>query len=173
MRAIDLSLKITLALVIGAFSMEKPVAEIGYQGIYKSGGQYRVKFNSNINLDLLRSEINKEKVVSRRLVCSLLDDADLSVKHNLTKFFRGNFSASALNSNSEIIPFKYESVGNFYFSQDRGTSKRVIDDIVLIRILEMRTTIPCRVVMTIYLRKPYYSTTMHIPAADIVAEVNR
>lgn len=153
--------------------MEKPVAQIDFQGIYKTEDQYRIKFVSSVNLDILYNEQNDEKVVSRRLVCSLVDDVNFSVDHNLEKFFRGHFEVSLTSSNMEDGPFKYESIGNFYFSQDRGTSKRVIDDIDLIQTLRLRTTIPCRVVMTIYLRRPYYSTIMHIPTAEIVAEINR
>lgn len=173
MKNFSLLLTLAFGFVTGCFSMEKPVAQIDFQGIYKAEDQYRIRFKSSINFDLLYSEQNDEKVVSRRLVCSLVDDVNFSVDHNLRKFFRGNFEVSSTNSNMEESLFNYESIGNFYFSQDRGSSKRIIEDIDLIQILRQRTTIPCRVVMTIYLRKPYYSTIMHIPTADIVAEINR
>lgn len=173
MKNFYLLLTLAFGLVAGCFSMEKPVAQIEFQGIYKAEDQYRIRFNSSVNLDILYNEKNDEKVVSRRLVCSLADDVNFSVDHNLEKFFRGYFEVSSTSSNMEEGPFKYESIGNFYFSQDRGTSKRVFDEIDLIQILGLRTTIPCRVVMTIYLRKPYYSTIMHIPTAEIVAEINR
>lgn len=173
MRAIDWCLTLNLVLMAGCFFTEKRVAEIGCEGVCKTEDQYRIKFESNINLDLLYGEKNDEKVVSPRLVCSLVDDVDFSVDHNLVKFFRGHFEVGSIKSNLEESQFNYESIGNFYISQDRGTSKRVIDDIDLIQILRLRTTISCRVVMTIYLRKPYYSTIMHIPTAEIVAEINR
>ncbi|TXF96645.1 hypothetical protein [Massilia arenae] len=126
MRTIDLCLTLNLVIMAECFFMEKFAAEIGYAGVYKAEDQYRIKFNSNIDLDLLYSEQNGGKVVSRRLVCSLVDDVNFAVDHELEKFFRGNFNVVLMRSNVEESPFEYEAIGNFYLSQDRGASKRVI-----------------------------------------------
>lgn len=164
---------LVLTILSGCSSVKKPIAQISFLGIHKVEQQYQIEFKSNIDLDLLYSETDGEKVVSRRLVCSLGDDVNLSVGLSLEEFFRGNVGVASIDLNSQGTAFRYQSVGNFYVSRDQGASKQVINDAELIRVLGLRATIPCRVSMTIYLEKPYYSSTMQIPTASIAAEANR
>lgn len=43
----------------------------------------------------------------------------------------------------------------------------------LYALLSQRKSVPCKVVVTAYGYKPYYSNTMNIPTADLLREINK
>lgn len=87
-----LSILVISTLAAGC-SLPKPVAKLTYTEITKVTRAYEIKFSSDLNPDTLFNPDVDEKVVVRRLICALDDDADFSVKHTLKRYFRGEFVA--------------------------------------------------------------------------------
>lgn len=57
-------------------------------------------------------------------------------------------------------------------SSDRS-SERNLSVAELNHLLSKKQQIPCKVVVTAYGYKPYYSNTLHIPVADLLREINK
>jgi hypothetical protein len=151
-------------------SHAKPIAKPEYSEVKRSSNFYEIGFKSDINLDTIFTSEEGEKVVTNRLVCALEDDHDFSVKHSLQRYFRGEISVVSTQP-EKSGKFAYVSKGNFYESFDKDTSRKYISDDSLRNILSKSKSLPCKVVMTIYLKDPYYSATMFIPVQDILKEL--
>lgn len=156
------------SLLLGCFHQKQPVANLEFLSIENVSGDELLSFSSDVKFEILYDEKKGEKVVVRWLVCSLDDDTILSIEHDLRVYFRGdiNLKKSGIRDGKQI--FEYLSNGNFFISEDRGTSENVIPRGDLLLLLKNRDAISCRVMMTVYLRDPYYSSIMNIPVANII-----
>ena len=152
-------------------SHAKPVANLTFSEIKKVTRAYEIKFSSDINLDALFNPDADEKVVARRLICALEDDHDFSVKHSLDRYYRSEFTAIAAVPSSPPGRFHYLAKSDFYETFDEDASRQHITDEALRKLLSGKKTIPCKVVMTVYMKQPYYSATMLIPAEDILKQI--
>ena len=143
----------------GCTSAEAPVAKLSFSSIYKAGTEYSIIFRADRDMESFFS-YNGKKVVVQRLVCALDEDRDFKIEHDMHRFFRGDLT---LQEKETEHRYRYVSNGNFFTSLDNGGHKRVIQSDEVLRLLADEVTIDCKVVMTIYLSKPYYSDTMKIP----------
>ncbi len=152
-------------------SHAKPIANLKYAEINKVPRAYEIKFSSDLNLDTLFNPDADEKVVARRLICALEDDHDFSVKHTIKRFFRGEFIALPAAPASQAGQFHYLAKSDFYETLDDDASRDHISDETLRKLLSGKKTIPCKVVMTVYMKEPYYSATMLVPVSDILKQI--
>ena len=154
---------------LSACSAKKPVADLAFSHFKKAGDAYEVGFKSNIDLDALYASEKDEKVVSRRLICALDKDRDFSVNHSLQKYLRGEIAPLAQKQPST---YSYLAHADFYKSFDNDTTRQYIDERELAEILSKTPEIACKVVMTVYMKSPYYSATMLIPAGEILKVIS-
>ena len=54
-----------------------------------------------------------------------------------------------------------------------GGSRRDLSTTELNHLLSNQQHIPCKVVVTAYGYKPYYSNTLYIPVADLLRQINK
>lgn len=145
-------------------SNEKQAAKLSFSSVYGTKNGYAIEFYSDVNMDSIFSEAKGEDVVMRSLLCSLSDDRDFRVEHNMKKFFRGDLTLSKGESGKG---YKYISEGDFFVNWNGNTHQRVIEANDVLKLLSRQDTIECKVVMIIYLSSPYYSESMNIPVNAI------
>lgn len=167
----------------------KPIANIQFskttstEKIYEplqEGGEpiksrtHTIYFTSNIEiLNLFKEENSSNPVVSPRLICALENDEDFSVKHRMKRYIYGYIDRDNIATSSSAGLFDYAIEFNFIEGNDSGSSESNIEKQKLNELLSKKQTVPCKVVMTIYLSAPYYSNTMYIPAEDLLREINK
>lgn len=162
-----LAILLTMSSTTGC-TQDKPVATLKYLEIQKVSEFYEIKFASDIDLDTIFNPELGEKIVSQRLVCALEGDQDFSVNHSMQRYLRGDVNIASTTSRTQSDKFVYLSKANFYESFDKDTSRKYIADAPLRKILQAQSAIPCKIVMTVYAKRPYYSSTMLVPTQDIL-----
>lgn len=108
------------------------------------------------------------------MICALENDRNFSIEHNLQRFYRGAIDLNrAMSSNRRS--YRYSASGNFFLGFDNGGQTKVLEPVELDGLLKSKENIECKVVLTIFLSKPYYSASMFIPVERIVGllQVNK
>ena len=182
------SLFLILSLCSACMPHSKPAANIEFYGVtskerifppLQEGGEptklreFTISFTSDIEmLELFKKEDGDNPLVWARLVCTLDDDTNFSVKHNLRRYARGEVELTKIGGKVQDDDYLYAFKLNFYEEND-GEGRSSLKNKELNRLLSGRHGIPCKVVMTVYLSAPYYSNTMYVPVKDLLREVNR
>lgn len=148
-----------------------PAAAIDFVRFAQAGDNYTLTFASETDFFAPSWQEGGRSVVGRSLVCSLDDDADFSVDHAMPRYLRGN--VDPLGHAGTPARFTYAATVNFRETRDEGTSDSLIGNAEVNRLLAGRATVPCKVVVILLPGKPYYSKTMQVPVAALLAEVNR
>lgn len=165
-----LAIVLALASTTGC-TQDKPVATPTYMNVLGGANSYEIKFSSDIDLNKIYNPELGEKVVAQNLVCALEGDHDFSVKHSLQRYLRGDVSAVSATDPAHPNKFVYVSNANFFETFDNDSSRKYISDASLRKMLQARPAIPCKIVMTVYAKRPYYSATMLIPTQDILKQL--
>jgi hypothetical protein len=153
------------------FSTPEPPALLQFVSFTKKTYGYDFEFTSDTDFFATYWVRGRRPVVVRWLVCSLDDDTNFAVDHTLKRFMRGSIEPVLRHAVDQRLKFSYTTHLNFSVTNDQGTSDDDLSSQEVNRLLADRTTIPCKVVMTIYLSKPYYSKTMHVPAKALLDAV--
>jgi len=132
---------------------------------------YKIHYGSDVNLlDLFGRGMGKG-AASTMFECPLGDDQNFSI----TNRFR--YSAYGLIEVDETSPasgkFNYMTSAFLRQTQNNGTSQEDLSVQELNALLLGKQQIPCKVVVTAYGYKPYYSNTMNLPVADLLREINK
>ncbi|WP_146204658.1 hypothetical protein [Massilia glaciei] len=90
----------------------------------------------------------------------------------MKQFLSGGVDPAEASIDTKTRRYNYIAVTDFYESLDGGTSRNLLFGSSLEKILKSRSTIPCRVVITVYLSQPFYSAPMSIPTGDIIKSIN-
>lgn len=143
-----------------------PKATIEFHKIYRSPQGFVFEFKSDINFDELHASNKHQKVVRKFLTCSLSNDEDLDIEHQLQYDFIGNIEPATQPSDPERELFHYSSIGDFH-ENTSSSSSNLLRGTSLRRLLDSKKAIPCRVIMTVYLSSPYYSKVMLVPTDAI------
>ncbi|MDR3445866.1 MULTISPECIES: hypothetical protein [unclassified Dyella] len=166
-------LPILLSLVCTAcFSTPEPPAELTFIGFAPKGYNYELTFNSGTDFFAHYWERERRPVVTRFLKCSLDGDTDFSVDHVLLHYMRGSIEPEEERMASDAAQFTYRVLLNFQQTDSNGSSTQDLDAAAIKELLAGRSTIPCKVVMTIFWSKPYYSKTMQVPVKALLDAVN-
>ncbi len=152
-------------------TQSKPLVTPSFIGIQKIPHFYQIQFASDVALSSIFDEKAGEKVVSNRLLCALEDDQNFSVGRAIERTLTAELPAAPQPVASSAGRFVYEARANFYENADNESSRRLIPPDPLRSILLKRESIACKVVMTVYLKKPYYSAAMYIPTSAILKEL--
>ncbi|KOX98888.1 hypothetical protein AM274_28370 [Pseudomonas nunensis] len=132
---------------------------------------YDISFSSNIDLQDLYGRGEGLGQASTNLNCALENDSDFSVGNTIERSAYGLIEKSAPGHVQGA--FNYVTRAFLSETRNKGTSRRNLSVDELNSILANKTDIPCKVVITAYGYKPYYSNTMHIPTADLLREINK
>ncbi|WP_233202495.1 MULTISPECIES: hypothetical protein [unclassified Dyella] len=166
-------LPILLALACTAcFSTPEPPASLGFERFTQKKYEY-YEFVFKSNVDFFSTYWVKEgrPVIRRMLVCSLDGDTDFSVEHTLQRFMRGEIESIGRAAEGKQTQYNYAALVNFSETLDGGRSDNHLSGDAINQLLADRSTVPCKVIMTIYLSKPYYSKTMQVPAKALLDAV--
>jgi len=132
---------------------------------------YTIHYSSNINVMDLYGRGIGEGVASTKLLCALDNDNDFSVEHTLERSAYGLIYQDSPQTTGK----KFNFLTKAFLSEtlNLGQSRRDLSISELNRLLSNRETIPCKVVITAYGFKPYYSNSMLLPTADLLREINK
>ena len=154
-----------LFLLSGCLARERPIANLKFSSFQQSGARHSITFYSDQAIDALFFPDKGEKTVSRSVICALGEDRDFRVEHNLEKLFDGDL---VLEKKEGARSYRYTSSGNFFLSWDDDTYRRVIESGEVLNLMGDKQEVECKVVITVYLYRPYYSHAMKIPVAALV-----
>jgi len=159
---------IILMGMVGCASEAKPLANLTFSVIQKAPAGYTIEFYSDIEIDSLFASESTRKIVSRQLICALENDRNFSVEHKITRFFSGDVELQKTDSDNSDRGYRYLSNGLFYLSFNNGSRLAKLTEREVINLLSVQDELECKVVMTVFLSKPYYSAAMKIPVAQVV-----
>ncbi|MEO6678011.1 MAG: hypothetical protein ABIO21_11600 [Pseudomonas sp.] len=162
-----------LACASCARDHNKPSANLEFLSVEREGRLplYDISFSSNIDLQDIYGRGEGLGQASNNLICALENDSDFSVGNTIERSAYGLIEKSA--SGHVQGAFNYVTRAFLSETRNKGTSRRNLSVDELNSILANKTDIPCKVVITAYGYKPYYSNTMHIPTADLLREINK
>ncbi|RUL75408.1 hypothetical protein [Dyella choica] len=154
--------------------LQEPPAAVSFVRFEKTSYTYKLTFNSKAGF-LAASYTDKLPVVGHWLICSLDGDTDFSIDHafSLRRFMRGITDSADHVGKGQQSLFAYSSELTFSETLDGGTSDHALSKTDVNSLLAGRSSIPCKVIMTITGYAPYYSMTMQVPAKVLLDEVNR
>lgn len=170
--------KILLFLLVAACSScakdhNKLAADLKFLSVEREGALslYDIRFSSDMNIQDLYGRGEGVGQASTMLVCALERDDDFSVDHTIERSAYGLIEKKS--SGNTAGEFSYVSSAFLSETLNKGTSRRNLSADELNAMLLSKKNIPCKVVVTAYGYKPYYSKTMSIPSADLLREVNK
>lgn len=150
-----------------------PSANLSYASVVRSTSKitYGISFGSDTNILDLYGQGMREGASSIIFNCALGADQDFSKGHSIQLTAIGAIDVD--ESNRAAGRFNYVSNVFLYETNDRGSLARNLSIKELNSLLSDKKNIPCKVVITAYGYKPYYSNTLNIPTADLLREINK
>lgn len=145
----------------------KPAARLTYVQMTMQASGTLVEFDSDIDLEALYAKNSDQKIVVKNLMCALGDDQNFDVTHKMQAYFLGSVQLHG-KSKGESTRYRYRSIGHFYRDTPGKTDMKLLAGADLLPVLGNKKTVPCKVIMTIYMSSPYYSQAMMVPVADIL-----
>ncbi|VVQ18592.1 hypothetical protein PS925_04463 [Pseudomonas fluorescens] len=151
----------------------KPPANLVFRSIERDDSSllYVIRYQSDVDVLNLFDRGERVGMASGMLECALSDDQDFSIK----KFMR--FTAFGVIQPEKDVSSKmgFSYLTRTFMSElsNGGGSQRDLSASELNQLLSNKQQIPCKVVVTAYGYKPYYSNTMNIPVADLLREINK
>ena len=160
------ALLLTVLLASGC-GERKPAANLSYVQMTTLASGTLVEFDSDIDLEALYAKNSDQKIVVKNLMCALGDDQNFNVTHKMRAYFLGSVQLHG-KPEGETTRYRYRSIGQFYRDTPGQSDMKPIAGADLLPVLGNKTTLPCKVIMTIYMSSPYYSQAMMVPVADIL-----
>lgn len=144
----------------------QPIANLAYLRAEPEAG--RVSFNlffaSDLDLDQVYSRLDGSGKIGQSLSCSLEREPVFAMDHVIPLFGSGTLERVG----QEGGRFLYRTSLHFSETTDEGRSEQFIDQRRFNEALAGRTTVPCKVVMTAYGYRAYFSNTLTLPAAELL-----
>lgn len=148
-----------------------PAPRIEFASIEYDSGLYTIRFRSDRDVVNLYKAHGISAQIGTWLSCSLDGDSDFSIEHEIL------LSGSASVRDVRIVEgdrrYEFSTVMMFQESIDGGSGSRFIRKEVLLSLLSKQQYIPCRVTLTAFLYKAYYSNVMYVPTTRIIAQVEK
>lgn len=157
-----------VACVASACSEPEATANLSYVRMYQQPTTTVVEFTSDLNIEALYEKNRYQKVVRKYLKCALDDDQNFDVENRMRYAFEGTLELQGASKVGDKITYRYRSHGDLYEQPPGSNDLNLLRGQTLVGILGNKSTVPCKVIMTVYVSSPYYSNTMSIPSADIV-----
>ncbi|WP_434596854.1 hypothetical protein J3Q09_09670 [Pseudomonas sp. R4-83] len=150
----------------------KPPANLDFVSVNRGTALlYDVRFDSDVDVLDLFDRGEGKGMASATLECALAEDEDFSVD----KFIRFSATGSIEPEGNDGGHAKYSYLSSAFMSEvsNGGGSRRDLSATELNHLMSNKQQIPCKVVVTAYGYKPYYSNTLYIPVADLLREINK
>ncbi|WP_049828014.1 hypothetical protein [Pseudomonas sp. H1h] len=150
----------------------KPPANLSFESAEREKSLlYVIRYQSDVDVLDFFGRGERVGMISGMLHCALADDHDFSVGKAI------QFSASGLirSDKNEDRKAKFSYFTRAFLSEtsDNRSSERNLSATELNQLLANKQQIPCKVVVTAYGYKPYYSNTMNLPVAELLREINK
>ncbi|MFP6833030.1 hypothetical protein PS619_04274 [Pseudomonas fluorescens] len=133
---------------------------------------YDIRYESDIDVLDLFDRGERQGMASGTLECALADDYDFSVDKAI-QFSAVGVIESEKKRVTAKAKFSYLTSVFLVETSSSRSSQRDLSASELNHLLANKQQIPCKVVVTAYGYKPYYSNTMNIPVADLLREINK
>ena len=137
---------------------------------YGIGLYYYIKFKSDIDIMNLFDRDKRVDVIYRGIECALADDTDFAVDKSIQFSARGLVDPD--ESKGSDVGLSYIANARLVETYNNQSSTRYLTTSELNQFLSNKQQVPCKVLMTAWGYKPYYSNTMNIPVADLLREIN-
>ncbi|WP_213939940.1 hypothetical protein [Pseudomonas sp. dw_612] len=163
------TLMLFCALCSGCLHLDVPPARIEFVSInHDRYSLYDVRFTSDRDLIHLYEAHGRSGQIGTSLHCSLNGDLDFSVEHKIALEGYGRIEGMRLIEGDR----RYEILASVRFENNEDRSGlSYIAPAELVRLLEPQDYMPCKVVITAFPFKAYYSKVMYVPTSRIIAEV--
>lgn len=150
-----------------------PPANLIYLSVARDGdfGLYDIHYESDVNILDLFGRGEGEGVVAAQLQCALGDDQDFSIGHFQRESAYGSISREQFNK--DALRYRYVTTAFLRKSKNNGSSDGDLSVAELNAMLTKKINIPCKVYITAYGYKTYYSNAMYIPTSDLLREINK
>jgi hypothetical protein len=144
----------------------QPIANLAYLRSQPVEGRisFHLYFASDLDLDEVYSHLEGSGKIGQRLYCSLEREPQFSMGHVIPAFGEGTVERIGQDGGRYL----YLSSLHFAETSDEGRSDRFIDQRRFKEILAGRRNVPCKVVMTAYGYKAYFSNILLLPADDLL-----
>lgn len=134
-----------------------------------SNNLFTARFSSTVDLQNAFNDYEKSNQLTPTLICSLNRDLEFSSEHSINIKAEGRVTA-----NSETKPnYKFSSELIFYYTNPNGTQRDLNDYDAIKPLLESQTSIPCKIRITAYGYKAYYTNTLLIPSRLMIEQMLR
>lgn len=150
----------------------KPPANLNYVSVERATFRlYAIRYQSDVDVLDLFDRGEGVGMASGTLECALADDHDFSVGKAMQFSAVGLIDSDVSQRKKE--EFSYLTSAFLVETSSDRSSQRYLSTTELNNLLSNKNQIPCKVVITAYGYKPYYSNTMNIPTADLLREINK
>ncbi|RON57439.1 hypothetical protein [Pseudomonas frederiksbergensis] len=150
----------------------KPPADLRYLSVDRNDlSIYDISYDSDIDLLDLFDRGEGVGYAAAMLVCALGDDQEFSIKHNIRLAAYGSIRGGGHTKTDGTFRYVTSTLLSEYSSD--GGLRRDLTSNELKVILGDKASIPCKVLITAYGYKPYYSNTLYIPTTDLLREINK
>jgi len=149
----------------------KPPANLSFVSVARERALYDVRYQSDVDVLDLFDRGERKGMASGTLECALGDDEDFAVDKSMQFSALGLITSDKGQANK--TGFSYLTSAFLIETSSDRSSDRNLSAVELNQLLSGKQQIPCKVVVTAYGYKPYYSNTMNLPVADLLREVNK
>lgn len=132
--------------------------------------RYDLRFQADEDLLSLFERHTGNGQISERLVCALDGDENFDLEHVITYNLSGS---PEFESRAPDGSFNYLAQMSFDKTLPSRSSSTELTRETIQRLLENRTTIPCKLYITAFPYHAYFSLVMRIPVSALLAEVNK
>ncbi|GFM74379.1 hypothetical protein PSCICM_01980 [Pseudomonas cichorii] len=142
-----------------------PPADLGFLSFEKGPNNlYIVNFTSNVALLTAFKDYENSNQLTPVLTCSFNGDENFSTDHSIN--IRAEGRVKAKNQNEPNQDFFAELI--FYYNNPDGTQHSINDYDAFKPHLAQQAKIPCKIRITYYGFKAYYTNTLLIPSAPMM-----
>ncbi|MGA5482050.1 hypothetical protein [Pseudomonas siliginis] len=149
----------------------KPAANLSFVSVKRERTLYDIRYQTDVDVLDLFDQGQRKGMIAGFLTCALGDDHDFSIEKAM------QFSAVGLiESDGEPRPgekFSYLTSAFLVETSSNRSSQRYLSRLELNDLLSNKSQIPCKLFVTAFGYKTYYSNTMNIPTADLLREINK
>ncbi|CAM3815913.1 hypothetical protein PSWA111526_12865 [Pseudomonas wadenswilerensis] len=156
------------ALSLGGCSHGIESMPLEFSSFTYHDGSYYLRFRSDEEIVSLFKRHTGDGQIGEWLKCALGDDQDFTVGHAMIYNLGGGVDFEGI---SEIRGYNYVVWARFNkTTPDRSTETALLKPAIH-RLLEGKTSIPCKLSITAFAYNAYYSKTMQLPVAQVLSEV--
>jgi hypothetical protein len=148
-----------------------PSAKLEFVSIKSSGSNFELVFNSSVNFTKIKDDHKFFPVVGAYLKCALEDDKDFTVGYFIPRTLEAILDPDEDQPKLMGSAFQYSLKARFLETLDNGGSTSYISNAQVASLLAKKTSIPCKIAMSVYASKPYYSEVMELPTAKVLQEL--